>query len=185
MSLTKPSDYNGRVAITQNKFDASDLQIYLDNLEADYLQDLLGCDLYDLFVADLDVDNLPQTQRFIDIYNKFCNDISTSFYPGQWYFDYYNLYCLNKQNKSRGMLKMLEGFMYFEYVRDQDKLNSSIGVSKSKGVASNMVAPTNTNVIREYNKSLLDYWNIQYYICDNSDVYPEYNGIIKESISLI
>lgn len=186
MSLTKPSDYKGTVNIAQDKYDRAALQDYLDELESSYLEDLLGCDLYALFVADLDVNNVPQTARFLTIYNKFCFDIDNCCFIDQlWLFNYTNYYCNNGQNKSRGMVEMLKGFLYFDYIRDQQITNSSIGANKSKGVASDLVSNKSTAMVRAYNKSILDYWNIQYYLKDNEDVYPEFNGIIKESISIL
>ncbi|GAG46870.1 unnamed protein product, partial [marine sediment metagenome] len=71
------------------------------------------------------------------------------------------------------------------YTRDQPQTNSSIGTSTSKGVASDLVAPINTTAIKNYNLSILDYWNIQYYICENSSVYPEYNGIKKQPTGIV
>ena len=183
MSLTKPSDYKGLIAISQNRYDDEKLQLFLDELEGQCLTDLLGCDLYALFVADL-VLGVPQSARFLAIYNIISIDVE-GFSVGDWYYDYYNFYCSNKQNRSRGMLAMLKGFMFFEYVRIQQQTNSSIGTNKSVGVASELVSPPNTSAITNYNKSILDYWNIQYYIKENSDTYPEFNGLTKESISLI
>ncbi len=187
MSLTKPSDYKGTVAISKNKYDKADLQLYLDELEPEYLKDLLGCDLYDAFVADLALAPVgqPTAQRFIDIYNAFCIDIDTICYTYDWYNTYYAYYSLNSQNRSRGIKEMLKGFMYLEYVRDQEKTNSSVGVSKSKGVASDLIGANKAGLKKAYNKSIKDYWNIQYFICQDLTTYPEYNGIRKQGLSII
>ena len=185
MSLTKPKEYKGKVSIAQDKLTSAALQTYLDDSEPEYLTDLLGCELYDLFVADLDGNNIPQSPRFTAIYDAFCFDIDTVCIMEPWYIDYFPMYAINNQNKSRGMLAMLRGFMFFEYTRDQPQVNSSIGTSTSKGVASDLIAPTHTVLVREYNKSLVDYWNIQYFIRQDTDTYPEYNGLIKRSISII
>lgn len=186
MSLTIPSDYKGSVSIAQNKNDRVKLQEYLDEKEPEYLTDLLGCELYDLFVSDLDIDNKPQTQRFIDIYNAICDDLEgVCFIAIDWYEDYLNCYCSNRQNRSKGIISMLKGFMYFEYVRDQQVVNSSVGPNKSVGVASELVNNSSTSINKNYNKSIVDYWNIQYFIKINPDIYPEFNGITKQSISVI
>ena len=147
--------------------------------------DLLGCDLYDLFVADLDGNGVPQTARFTAIYDAFCIDIEGTSFNFKWSYDYYNYYCQNRQNKSRGILAMLRGFMFFEYTRDQPQLNSSIGTSTSKGVASDLKTPNQTALKKQYNKSILDYWNIQFFICENESDYPEYNGLRKGSVTII
>ena len=185
MSLTKPSEYNGTVTITKNKYDQADLQDYLDELEPLYLKDLLGCELYELFIADLDGDGVPQTERFTKIYDAFCYDLNNIWYPYGWNKLHYNYYILNQQNRSRGIIAMLKGFMFFEYTRDQAKLNSSIGTSTSDGVASTLRTALNTSAVKNYNKALVDYWNIQYYICKNSEIYPEYEGVFKYATGLI
>lgn len=185
MSLTKPSDYKGSVKIAQNDFDTDFLQDYLDEKEPDYLRDLLGCELYDLFVADL-INGIPQTQRFIDIYNAFCNDIdSICFIDPIWNAWFIESFCFNEQNRSRGVMEMLKGFMYFEYVRDQPIANSSVGPNVSVGIASDLVPLNSTAIKKAYNKSIKDYWNIQFFIQDNETDYPEFNGVIKRSISIL
>lgn len=167
MSLTKPSDYKGSVRISQNGLDKSILQDYLTEKESEYLRELLGCELYDLYVAD-SVDGVPQNTPYTTIFNPLCLPSGDC-----------------KQGRSRGIKDMLIGFMYFEYVRDQHQINSSIGVSKSIGVASELLNPDNTMVKRIYNKSIIDYQVIQYYICQNIGDFPTYNGVKKEAISIL
>lgn len=188
MSFTKSSDYKGINNISQNKYDSAYLQDYIDELEKEYLTDLLGCDLYALLIADLDIDGIPQTARFTALYEAICVDIESVYYGGDnswWYSEYYQHYCGNKQNRSRGMVEMLKSFIYAEYVREQANTNSSIGLSKSKGVASDMVRLDASAIRRNFNKGMNDYWNIQYYICENSATYPEYNGLRREKVSVL
>jgi len=167
MSLTTQTDYKGTVRISQNGLDGDILQDYLDEKEPMYLKDLLGCDLYDLYVADLDVNEIPQTAPYTTIFNPICNDDDCD------------------QKRSRGIKEMLKGFMYFEYVRDQHQINSSIGVSRSKGVASDMILPGSSIINKPYNLAVKDYQAIQYYICQNMTDFPTYEGLKKEAISII
>lgn len=189
MSLLTATDFTGIFAVSQNKYDSAKLQLYIDQLEESYLEELMGCDLYALYKADLDVNNIPQTQRFIDIFNKFCYDTQYCVKDCEPnYFDYplYFLnYCFNYQNKSRGIKDMLRGFMFAEYTRDQQITNSSIGANKSTGVASSLVANSAQAIRRHYNDSIKDYWNIQYYIVENESTYPEFKGVKKEYISIL
>lgn len=188
MSFTTPSDYKGINNITQNKYDVSYLQEYIDELEEEYLTDLLGCELYDLFIADLDLSGLPQSARFIAIYEKICEDIDSLLFLNPYnpfYYDYYDSYCYHRQNRSRGMVEMLKSFVYAEYVREQANTNSSIGLNKSKGVASDPVRLDGSAIRRNFNKGINDFWNIQYYICENSVTYPEFNGIRREKLSIL
>ena len=62
---------SGEYTIPQDCY--SDIQPYLDKYEKKYLIELLGCDLYALFIADL-VAGVPQTQIYIDIFNEICED---------------------------------------------------------------------------------------------------------------
>ena len=167
MSTTQPSDYKESVRISQNELDQDILHEYLDEKEPEYLTDLLGCDLYALYEADLDVNGVPQTAPYTTIYEPLCIDDDCG------------------QNRSRGIKEMLKGFMYFEYVREQHEINSSIGMSKSKGIASDLLLPASTTIKRPYNRSINDYQNIQYYICQNETDFPTYKGITKESISIL
>lgn len=190
MSILAPSDFTGTVAIAQNQNDSAKLQQYIDEWEDILTDDLLGCELGDLFRTDFASvpAGEPTAQRFKDIYDKFCNDIDTPsvYYSWSCCYEYYHLYCINMQNKSRGMKEMLKGLIYLLYVRDQPNVNNSIGTSKSKGVASELVPATQLTL--PYNRSINDYWNIQYFIvkeeADNG-TYPEFNGIKKGVISII
>ena len=184
MSFLKQSDFKGPLKISKN--DLSDIQDYLDVFENEYLTDLLGCDLFDQFIADLDINLVPQTARFISIYNAFCIDLDFSCNINRHYNpEFIDCICLTDRNKSRGIFEMLKGFMFFEFVRDSDKGHSSIGTTKAKPSASRLVKPSATGIIRAYNHSLKDYWNIQYFISQDEDLYPEYNGIIKTPIGIL
>lgn len=184
MSILAPSDFKGSVSIAQNKFDTSDLQLYIDEWENELIDNLLGCELADLFRADL-VDNVPQTQRFIDIFNPFCEDIESQtlhlHWPSHVFFQFH--VHGGAQNRSRGMKEMLKGLIYLLYVRDQPRINSSIGTTDSKGVASVLVP--STTLVLPYNRSINDYWNIQFFIVEDEDTYPEFEGIRKDAISVI
>ena len=80
---------------------------------------------------------------------------------------------------------MLKGFMFFEYTRFQQQANTAAGTAQSKGVASEIIGAGNTAAVKNYNRSLVDYWNIQYYICQNSTDYPDYNGLSKKPVSFL
>lgn len=188
MSILVPSDFVGRVAISQNKFDAADLQSYIDELEIKYLDDLLGCELSALLITDLalPVSGEPTAQRFKNIYDKFCHDITGLVFPLPWHHDFFEFFVeRSRQNRSRGIKEMLKGFIYFEYVRDQPLTNSSIGVSESKGVASSLVTSQNSGLSFRYNDSINDYWNIQFFINENLTDYPEYNGVRKNVVGIV
>ena len=78
--LTKIEDYRGYFSLAKNKHKDEDIQAYIDRFEVECLRELLQCE-YDSFIVDL-VDGLPQSTKWLDIYNPFyeclhCEDISS------------------------------------------------------------------------------------------------------------
>lgn len=158
------TDFIGFYQIAKpNSHKIGELQSYIDNVEPNVLRDLLGCDLYTLFIADL-VGGIPQTQRFIDIFNSFCFD------------DGVNSGC---QHRSSGMVTMLKGFVYYNYVRDADYFNTISGNVKNDFTNSSSINSMMYGLDERHNVALSTYEQIQWFIFDNSTDYPEYNGLNK------
>lgn len=166
MAFTVPTDYTGFYQIGRTNF--SELQVYIDDLEPERLRDLLGCDLYDLFIADLDGNGNPQTQRFIDIFNPFCDDDGNT---------------EGIQQRSQGIPVMLKGFVYYDYVKDSGFSNLITGNVKNDFSNSAIATSVEYGLRQRYNRAIRSYEAIQWFICDNSATYPEYNGIEKELIT--
>ena len=85
-------------------------QNYLDKYEKYFLVHLLGADLYALFIADL-VAGVPQTARFLDIYNPFEIDDGG---------------CVRY---SEGMKSAVMQYVYFYAVRDLSVKKTNTGRS--------------------------------------------------------
>ena len=98
LNITYQDFVNPLIFIPTNKHTEADLQVFIDYWETEYLEVMLGCDLFNLFVADL-VAGVPQTQIYIDIYEKFCIDEPDCGY----------------KNKSEGMVKMIQKFVYWKF----------------------------------------------------------------------
>ena len=169
MFLT-PSDFTGFYQIS-NGATAQDDKIteYITENQEQFLTDLLGCDLYDLFIADL-VNDVPQTQRFIDIFKKFCID---------------NPIGSGCQVRSKGMAVMLKGFTYYNIARNADFFNTISGNLKNEFSNSTHVSTIQMGLNERYNVALGTYNAIQWFICDNASDYPEYNGLTKEVITFL
>lgn len=170
--IVKTTDFTGFYAISQNKFDKDALQAYIDQYEKDYLQDLLGCELYDIFIADLDVNGVPQTVIYQTIYNELCVDESL-----------YTCTC-DKVKRSSGIKQMLKGFIYYHYIRDQ-RLKNTISGTIVNDNENSVQASTNeliTLIHRRYNDSINSYKAIQSYIDYNFSTYPDYKGSCKDYI---
>ena len=158
----QPSDFKGRFAIGQNGFSADDLDDFIEFYEKDYLTDLLGCELFDLFIADLD-QGVPQTQIYIDIFEEICVDLECGII------------------KSQGMIAMLKAFIYFEFARKSDDRVTISG--NIRGSSDNSKKPTQrqASLYLFHNEGLDSYKNIQLFIVENEEDYPEFNGQPKDT----
>ena len=158
----QPSDFKGRFDIGQNGFSAEDLQLFIEYYEKDYLTDLLGCELFQLFIDDLD-SGIPQTTIYKVIYNALCVDNGCDII------------------KSEGMKDMLRAFIYFEFARKSDNQVTISGNTRSSSDNSTKPTQREVSLYLFYNEGLNSYKNIQEYICENITDYPTYNGQPKEA----
>jgi hypothetical protein len=162
MSLyVKESDFKGQTDTAKDIFSKSDLQEYIDKFEVRYLQDLLGCELYEEFATDFAITGTsPTDPKFIQIWNSFCKDNSCGI------------------ERSEGIKEMLVMFINFEYKRDQPVKNNIGGNQINMQENSTSAASTASNMYTVYNQALESYNAIQWCICDNSNNYDwsAYNG---------
>ena len=170
--IVKTSDFTGFYALSQNKFDKDALTEYITTFEKKYLQNLLGCELYDLFIADLDIDGVPQTLIYEKIYDPFCLDgLNDGCYCGEYY-------------NSEGIKAMLKGFIYFHYLSDQ-RLKNTISGTVTNANENSYKAEVNELITlnyRRFNNSVFTYKAIQKYIQKNIIDYPTYKGVCKEML---
>ena len=139
-------------------------QNYLDKYEKEFLVNLLGAELYDLFISDL-VSGVPQTQRFIDIYNAFTVDDNN---------------CIRY---SEGMKVATLQYVYFYAVRDLSVKKTNTGVVFNNNEVSTGPFYSGYNIVEAYNEAIKNAKEIQWYICDNDEVYPEENVQLFKYIS--
>ena len=161
--LIDTDDFVGKWNIAVDDYSEDRLNDYIDTFEKQYLVYLLGVELFDLFQADL-VLQVPQTARFVSIFNEFFID------DGSCVFH------------SEGMKKMLLGMIYFQYVRDNDIKQTPSGTYKNTSELANSF-PSFNSVVQRWNQSIENYQTIQWYICDNPTIYPEYNGQLIQHTS--
>ena len=164
LNITPQSFKSAPIYIAFNKHTEDDLQQYIDKWEVDYLQDMLGCELYDLFVADL-VAGVPQTQIYIDIFSPFCTDD------------------LCRRLRSEGIVMMVEKFIFWKYIRDQKVKNTSTGNIVNSNEVSRESEFSEGRLYTTYNEGINSYDAIQWYICDNMFDYPTFKGLIKKKTS--
>jgi hypothetical protein len=146
---------------TETKFD-----VIRDERENSYIYELLGAELGGLFIADLDINGVPVTARFLDIYNAFAEDITTGVYP-DW--------CNGAVVESKGIKYFLLNIVWFYFARNNQMLVTAGG---NMSAASQNSTPNNDSfaLVRMYNKSIDTGKAIQWSICENSATYPEFNG---------
>ena len=163
-NIIQISDFDaGRFEISYNTYQEADLQSVIDLIEIEYLANLLGAELYQLFIADL-VNGVPQQQRFIDIFEPFILQTDCAL-------------C-----QSQGMKEMLKSFIYFHYVRDTYTRQTTNGVKQTTGENSITLETVAHDFTNKYNKGVENYHCIQRKICDEESTYPEYEGIKLEYI---
>lgn len=168
LNITYQDFVNPLIFIPTNKHTEADLQVFIDYWETEYLEDMLGCDLFNLFVADL-VAGVPQTQIYIDIYEKFCIDEPDCGY----------------KNKSEGMVKMIQKFVYWKYMSESKVKATNTGYVVNENEVARIADFSESRIYQIYNQAIKSYKGIQIYICDNLNDYPDYNGSHKGKTSWI
>jgi len=171
--VTTDDFIDGQVRISQTNNSKKQLNTVIDIQEVYVLEELMGSELYALFIADLDIDNQPQTQRFIDIFDAFYDDSNVSNYYGCW---------CGKAYRSEGIPQMLQWFIYWEFAKDQPFQNTAVGTVRNVEENSDIVNGSKYGLPMQYNKGVKSYQAIARFMIDNSSDYPEYNGIAKNEI---
>lgn len=160
--IVQIEDFTGRYQVAKDALSKKNLQYYIDELENCLLYDLLGAELGTLFIADLDVNGVPQTQRFIDIYNSFAIDDDK--------------YC-DTIRISKGIKEYLIACIYFDYARNSNTYNSQLGNKSSSTENSEYAGNLIHDLSQRYNKGIATAKEIQWYCeCYKPEDYPEFNG---------
>ena len=159
MSLVLNSDFTGKYSLALTQFNTADIDAYIAKYEKEYLLKLLGADLYTLFIADLDASTpqVPVSAIYLALFNSFDTD--------------YN----SKIKSSDGIVEMLKGFIYYNYTKDIVQNQTPIGSTMPKNENSTVMS-LNQSMCTRFNDQVLSFEAIQWYICDNSTDYPDYNG---------
>ena len=162
MAILQISDFqSGRYKIPVKTLQDEGLQEKIDFVENTYLPRLFGVELYDLFIADLaGTPSIPMSARFLQVFDPF-NDQTDD--------------CLTQ---SEGMKVMLEGFVYYLYVRDRVTRVTTEGVKLTTGENSDNITAIGHDITSRYNEAILNYQTIQNYMLDvDPDTYPEFEGV--------
>lgn len=156
-SLVQITDFNGEFQLQIDNATTTKFNFIRDNHEANYIYKLLGVTLGKLFIADLGVDGVPVTARFLAIYNAFAEDS-----------DYGII-------QSKGMKEYMKGIIWYYYARNNPYIIATGGNKVNIDQNSDQMSD-GLVLARIYNGSINTADAIQWYICDNYDTYPEYKG---------
>lgn len=156
-------DFTGKYELHRGMYDQAKLLEYIQIYEEQYLIDLLGASLYDEFISDLDNNNYPESPNFQQIFDPFHLDNTSN-----GFLTSYNTY--NNVIVSQGILEMLKGFIYFEYVKDTANQITALGQVIPQGENS-LTATTLYNMMyTRYWEALKTYRAIQWYIYKNQNL---------------
>lgn len=174
MSLLAPSDFVGIWDLPVNDLSDAEIQKYLDRYEPIYLRKLLGATLYSEFLTDLGgsltTSATPSEARFTAIFNAFNIDEAAK---------------TGEIHTSEGMKDMLKGFIYFEWVRDNNVTVNITGNNKSLYSNAERAIVSEGHAIDNYNTALDTYNQIHWYIDENTNDYDydDFNGVDIEYIT--
>lgn len=178
------SDFLGKYGTAKTPF--TNLDKYIDKYETRYLKDLLGAELYALFFADLTgtaPNKLPQTAKYLAIFNAFDEDWQDGWYCWEWHKYCYASPARGRQNNSNGIKEMLLGFIWWEYQRDQSFKPTPSGIVKGQAELSRETTFSEVNLAGRYNEALKSYWAIQWVCFTKKQTdYPKFNGLQKGMI---
>lgn len=166
MAILSTTDFNeGRYYIPLSpEEETKGFPKYIERVENSVLPELFGVELYDLFIADLalPVVGEPTDPRFVKVYNEF------NYQGDGLYF------------RSQGIKEMLRGFVYYDYLRDQQTRVTTVGLKRVDGSNSETISGIQHDLNSRYNESIETFHAIQCYMDHvDPDTYPEYDGIYK------
>lgn len=166
--ISSSEDFSfGKYAINDADPTRQNLKEYIKQNEKRLIYELLGVDLGNLLIADLGPNKEPQTQRFITIFEPLAFNWS------------------HKLVISKGIKEVLKGFVFSEFVREQNYKNNINGSSRNLYEQGEVISANFAGIAHKYNEALESFWAIQMYINDNRTDYTEFKGIMKQFTSLI
>lgn len=164
-NLVEITDFEGQFQIARDNFTKAIFDDYRDEKQFNLIYKLLGAELGQLFIDDLDANGVPVTARFTAIYEAFIVDDGSSV------------------RESKGIKEMTIAYIYYYWCRDNNRNVGITGNTKNKGENSDVIETVDW-IVRAYNKAIATYKEIQWYIGENSTDYPEYNGVPREYLSI-
>ena len=161
-------DMSGTARLQKDNNTVKKFNAIRDEKESEFLAQILGAELASLFYVNFNAvypDTSLLDPRFLVIYNALRYD--------------YNCDVI----ESQGLKQIQMFYVWFFYARDNNITISVGGNFAGKSQNADQAADP-ANLAKNYNKAIRSARNIQFYICDNSATYPEYNGQPLEIMSI-
>lgn len=150
MYYLTPIDFKGKFELHTGMYASANIQEYIDRYEPLYLMQLFGAKMYDDYVSDMGVLNIPMSPNYEFLFNPFHEN-----------------YAFNQLIVSQGIIDMLKGFVYFEYLKDLTNQMTVNGNVRPVGENSADVSTLYSMMYARYNESVRTFRAIQRHIVNN------------------
>ncbi len=166
MILLELSDFNTYYRLAQSSNTDPVLQSYIDRFEESYIKRILGVELGQKFIDDIqgnDEDSDEIEPRFQAILDPFIKQRCGN---GSIY-------------ESKGMKAILAGLIYSEYVEDDAIKHAQAGTISNQAEVSNVATPAEAMQFGEekWNSSVISLHAVQWFCgSEEPDTYPEFAG---------
>lgn len=164
MILVQISDFTGRKELAKSGKTNPVLQDFIDDFEADYICKILGVELGELLIADVQAESGsdPLEDRFTALIEPFRIQSTCG-----------------KIYKSLGLKDILTSLIYYNYVPDRQVRQSQSGATTGSSETSTVLSPRAAMRSAEavHNAALDSIEAIQWRCYEHGpDIYPEYDG---------
>jgi len=169
MSLIDSNYFIGAISLpTDNVHYTNKLQIYIDRTEKEYLVNLMGYELYKLYIA------APTIGRFEPITNgtDFSNTVTGL--EDNWQG------LVNEET----YISMLAYFTYFEYLRGNQSSETGNGVTYNLFENSEKISAIHKQQ-NAFNLAVEQYVKLRDYLTTNSSTFPEWHYVGIEKLSIM
>ena len=179
-NIIQIEDFKGFHYIAVNPNCANMLQEYIDKYEDYYLCLLMGDTLKDDFIDDLS-NGVPQSQPYIDLYNKFCIEdiIFCRFYHMLYDHDVSKII-------SEGLKNALLGLVYYHFVTNNQYKNTLVGLVENSNENSKNLSPINVTMYadKRWNNAVQSFNAIAYKIY-TEDLYKYPTALEEKYLDII
>ena len=157
MAFIEVDNFVNRFELKTTELSEQKLIAYIERYSDDYLKEMLGLELFDLFMQGVE----DEDPIYLALRNKFT-------YQN-------NCEIIN----SKGVEDMLLGIVYFYFARDLKVQQTTVAGKMTKNENSNPLQ-SNSWLFSRYNDSIATYKAIQQYCIYNRATYPTFKGINKK-----